>query len=349
MSDSPLEDDQQIAENIQNRLFYEEATHDRIVSIIRYYSHQGFGYLDACTELAHVHIRMLEHYSKQNIELHVRSRRKTRKKKQAAQKPSQDVDATADDQDHGNEEGSGDEEIKNAQQTSTERKFDFKRFCLKFMTQACVNTFVKLAEYYRDLNSTQLKRAHRFFYRVAFKNEMSVMLFRVDIIALLNKMIKGPEGLDSQSPEYKEWAELVQQLFKKLTRKIQERPQLLVEMLFSKTNAIAYHLEHGHDKQLISAHPRPAVELEIKPDVEPGRRIAIAVSALISQGKQESVQWVKTVLEHAIDERGAWEGQAALRLSNEPEAEQHSEVEAYAHAPVIGQSEHHLYGCRRAN
>src|SRR5882672_2887429 len=59
MSESALEDDQEIAENIQNRIFYEESTHDRIITILRSYKDQGFGYLDACTELSHVFLRML--------------------------------------------------------------------------------------------------------------------------------------------------------------------------------------------------------------------------------------------------------------------------------------------------
>ena len=59
------------------------------------------------------------------------------------------------------------------------------------MTQGCIDTFVTFTSYYTDLKPAQLKRSHRFFYRVAFKQEMSVMLFRVNIIALFYKMIKG--------------------------------------------------------------------------------------------------------------------------------------------------------------
>ncbi|KAF4945746.1 hypothetical protein F66182_18612, partial [Fusarium sp. NRRL 66182] len=50
MSASPFEEDHEIAENILNRIFYEETTHDRIIAIVRGYKDQGFAYLDACTE-----------------------------------------------------------------------------------------------------------------------------------------------------------------------------------------------------------------------------------------------------------------------------------------------------------
>ncbi|KAI9823376.1 MAG: hypothetical protein M1819_001349, partial [Sarea resinae] len=42
MSDSPLEEDQEIAENIQNRVFYEQSTHDRVLGILREYKDQDF-------------------------------------------------------------------------------------------------------------------------------------------------------------------------------------------------------------------------------------------------------------------------------------------------------------------
>ena len=47
-------------------------------------------------------------------------------------------------------------------------------------------------------------------------------------------MIKGPEPLDKGSAMYKEWEELCRQIIKRCVRKVQERPQLVVEMLFSK-------------------------------------------------------------------------------------------------------------------
>ena len=78
---SPLEEDQEIAENILSRIFYEETTHDRVANITRTYKDQGFGYLDSCTDLAHNYLRILEQYSKQNVDLQVRSRRRVRRKK----------------------------------------------------------------------------------------------------------------------------------------------------------------------------------------------------------------------------------------------------------------------------
>ena len=155
MSESPLEEDQEIAENILSRIFYEETTHDRVAAIVRFYKDQGLGYLDSATELAHVYLRMLEAYSKQNVDMQVRSKRRTRRKKKAAKEAGEDVGSDVD-------ESEGEDEAR-AEIASSERKFDFKRFSSRFLTQGCVDTFVTFCGFYNDLNADQLKRAHRFF------------------------------------------------------------------------------------------------------------------------------------------------------------------------------------------
>ncbi|KIX07208.1 uncharacterized protein Z518_01861 [Rhinocladiella mackenziei CBS 650.93] len=310
MAQSPLEEDREIADNIQNRIFYEETTHDRIVGILKGYKDQGFGYLDACTELSHVFLRMLERYSKENVDLQIRSRRRAQKKRKEAERRAAQPgeDPTADD------EESEDEDIADVVQVSKERKFDFNRFAAKFSSQASVNTFVVFTTFYRDLNAEQLKRAHRFFHRVAFKQDLAVLLYRVDIIALFYKMVKGPDGLDVKHSMYKEWSEFSRQVFKKLLKKIDQRPELLVEMLYSKINSTLYYLEFGQEKQTAAA-TRPPAELEIRP--APGRdvkeQIGIVVTVLVKDGKTDLVRWVKDMLGKAIEERHGWEADAEAR------------------------------------
>ncbi|KAF4120491.1 replication fork protection complex subunit Tof1/Swi1 [Geosmithia morbida] len=321
------EDDEEIAENTLSRLFYEETTHDMLANIIRTYKDQGFDYLDAATELLHHFLRILEAYSKQNVDMQVRSRKRTRRKKKAAGKKKADGEAGDGDDDGGAEEddddGSGEDDTAAAEKASKERKFDFHRFSMRFTSQGVVDTFVTYAKYYRDLSEPQLKRAHRFFYRLAFKQDMSVMLFRVDIIHLLHKMIKGPEPLDRSamgSSAFREWEELVKQILRKCTRKIEERPELLVEMLFSKLQSTAYFLEYGYEKQTVSggkAQARPAVELEFKHTEERDRQVAIVVGALLDKRQADEIQWVKKVLSDAEVERRSWEDAERARQLEE--------------------------------
>ena len=310
MSESALEDDQEIAENIQNRIFYEESTHDRIVHTLRSYKDQGFGYLDAVTELAHVFLRMLERYSKQNVDMQVRSKRRTqniRKKKAAAQGEEGEQEDNAPDT----------EVIAEAHKTVSERKFDFARFAAKLVNQSSVNTFVAFAKYYGELDTEQLKRAHRFFHRVAFKMELGLLLCRVDILMLFNKMIKGPEGLDPDSPSFKEWEDFVRHFFRTVVKRVQERPELIVEMLFSKIPQTLYFLEHGHDREVPTKTPRAPAELEVKPGMEKPEQIGVAVGVLVNQQKLDALQWVRDVLTSAVEERKAWEDMEEARKERE--------------------------------
>lgn len=310
---SENEDDQEIAENALSRIFYEETTHDAVVNIVRSYKDQGFDYLDACTELVHTYMRVLEAYSKENVDMQVRSKRRMKKKKKKAQ---QATDAENGESAGQNDNDNSEDDQAAAEKTAQERKFDFTKFANRFVPQGVVDTFVKFTKYYRDLDESQLKRAHRYFYRLAFKQDMSVMLFRVDIIHLLYNMIKGPEPLDTQLGMFKEWEELVKQIIRRCMKKIEERPALIIELLFSKINATAYYLEYGYDKQTISTGiPRAAAELDFKRiDLVLEEQIAIAVSLLLDKNEQEHVDWVKSQLSACSKERIAWEAAEKAKL-----------------------------------
>ncbi|KAH8652380.1 timeless protein [Xylariales sp. PMI_506] len=303
MSESGNEEDEEIAENILSRIFYEEETHERVANIAKSFKDQGFEYLDACTELTHTYLRILEAYSKQNVDMQVRSRRRIRKKKKKTATTS-----GIDEENPAEEDDDSDNDEAHAERTSRERKFDFNRFTSRFVSQGVVDTFVTFTKFYQDLNDAQLKRAHRYFYRAAFKQNMSVMLFRADIIHLFYSIIKGKEPLDKSSGLYKEWEELVRQILKKCIRKIEERPALIIEMLFSKINATAHYLEYGYEKQTLSSStPRPAAELEFRYPVDFERQIAIAVGVLLDKEMSHHIKWVKEQLTTAESERRAWE------------------------------------------
>ena len=334
MAESQLEEDQEIAENIQNRIFYEETTHDRIVAILRGYKDQGFGYLNSCTELSHVFLRILERYSRENVDLQIRSRRRARKSRKAAVKQREQNN-----EDDG-DEASEMEDVAEAERVTRERKFDFTRFSTKFMSQACIDTYVSFTKYYTDLDAEQLKRAHRFFYRVAFKQDLSVMLFRLDVVALFNKLIKGPGGLDSANPMFKEWDELVRQLIKKMIKKLEQRPELAVELLFSKINSTTYYLEYGYEKQTTSSKPRPPAILEVRGSMTIEEQIGVIVAALYDS-KLEQVDWVSNVLSSAAEERQSWESEALARQEQsrsgpEPDSETPADqLETTSKAPSI--------------
>lgn len=331
MSESKTEEDQEIAENIQNRIFYEESTHERIVQVLRGYTTQGFAYLDAVTECVHVFVRMLEQYSKQNVDLQVRSKRRARRKKKKKQQASQDGESglqgphnNADDENDGNAA----EDVHEAQLTVTERKFDFARFSAKFLSQPCVNTFIALLHFYADLTPAQLKRCHRYLYRLAFKQGQIVLLYRVDILALLHKITKGPNGLSPETEGFKEWETLVQQIFRRCIKWLERegkgqgwKEAAMVEMLFSKIPQTLFYLQNNYDRVVERRAPRPPAELVLKAEVKEENRVGVLVSVMLELGKQDDVEWIKKELQNAMIERQAWEDERLAKASFEVEAE----------------------------
>ncbi|KAM0452423.1 hypothetical protein ACHAO4_005634 [Trichoderma viride] len=324
MIESGREDDEEIAENVLSRLFYEESTHDIIANIVRTYKDQGFYYLDAATELVHHFLRILEAYSKQNADMQVRSRKRTRQKKNKDQQQQGAEDGVLAEE---NDDSANDDET--AERTSKERKFDFQRFAARFTPQGVVDTFVKFTRFYQDMDDSQLKRVHRFFYRLAFKQEMSVMLFRVDIIHLLYNMVKGPEPLDKGSGMFKDWEELVKQILRKCFKKMEQRPELIIEMLFSKLQSTAFFLEYGYEKQTASKkQAKPGGELVFKYTEERDRQIAIVVGALLDKNEGDHINWVKSILTAAESERRSWAAAEEVLASTETPLEESTDASA---------------------
>lgn len=88
---------------------------------------------------------------------------------------------------------------------------------------------------------------------------------------------------------------------------MEERPELIVEMLFSKINSTAHFLEYGYEKQTVSSKPRAAAELEVKGGKEWEDQIGIVVSALLDRNEGQHIQWIKGQLSPAEIERRSWE------------------------------------------
>ena len=339
MAESSDEEDQEIAENIQNRIFYEEATHDLLVSVLRTYKTQSFSYLDTVTECVHVFVRMLERYSKQNADLQIRSKRRAhRKQKDNTRTTGQ----TLNDNDEDIAAGDAEDEIE-VHAAVRERRFDFARFSAKFLSQGCVDTFICLLRFYHDLSAEQVKRCHRYLYRLVFKHELGIFLFRVDILQLLYRIVKGPDGLSEGSAMLKDMETLVQQIFRRCIKWVERenegegwREAAVVEMLFSKIPGTVFYLQNGFERIIERRPPRPPAELEIKRTVEAGKRIGVAVTTMVEQGKQDAVEWVKKQLISAAEERQAWtDGQAALAEVSGATAEGEYTGEGAAAAPTI--------------
>jgi len=308
MALSPLEEDQEIAENMQNRIFYEEDTLDMILSLLRNYKTQLFSYLDTCTELAHIHLRILERYSKQNTYIFIKAKRQKSRRKKTAQIDGEEATTI----------NESDEELEAENRRNVrERAFDFIRYESKFLTNACVDTFLKLLGYYKDLEYVQIKRALTFLHRVFVKREQETVLFRIDVLDLLNRMVQGKDALTYSHPAFTEVDQFAKHYIKQLVRKLQKTPALYVELLFSKTSRSSFFIQHGYDQENTVKKVRQPAELDVISTLSYSEQVGVAVSVLLNENKDDSVDWLKKVVARAVDERQSWESEQTARRMEE--------------------------------
>ncbi|BFZ53969.1 Topoisomerase 1-associated factor 1 [Savitreella phatthalungensis] len=309
-------DFQEIAENLLSNLFYEEQSLELIATAVRTYTNQSFGYLDAVTELAAVLLKMLEKHASAKTHMYVRARRqRQRKKRQVAQTsmaPGVDSRLLAN-QDSGN--ASEDEEAAEAQAREAvhERAFDYLKFEAKFMNEHAVDTYVALLEFYADLSSEQIKRCIAFFHRCAIKQQREVLIFRIDLLELMLRMVNDTAGLPSNSSARSEVHNFLRYIFRRLCKSVDAAPALVWEILFPKMSADGYYLTHHEDRApKIKASPRVPAELKVLASVgDREQQLKVVVGALLDAGRNAWLEWLATRLDGIVSEKMAWEARSA--------------------------------------
>lgn len=297
---------QDIAENLQSNLYYEESNLDLIATCVRTYSNQSLGYLNACTDLATVLLKMLEKFASTKTHMFVRARRQRQRKKDQKKAPPSGAE-------------SDDEEAEaNARDAVKERAFSFAKFEHRFMNDHSVDTFIAFLEFYADLTSDQIKRGINFLHRVFVKQKVELLLYRLEIFELLNRMVQDKIGLPARSPARIEVENFTSYMFKRFTRMIQECPALAWEILFEKLSNDPYYLTHDQDKApLVKAPPRAPAEFEVRPGFGHEEQIKIAVGVLLDENKTEFLDWLRTLLGSIVTRRYAWEAEHRSRNREE--------------------------------
>ena len=309
MTLSPDEEDQEIAENTQNRLFYEETTLQLIPDIVRAYTRQPFQWLDDCTEMAHVHLKLLERYSSQHETMFIRSKRRQAKKKKAADLESGEKP---------DEERDPEELEEESQRVNSERQFDFARFEGKYLNQKCIDTFTSFLRFYKELDAPQIMRVLKFLHRIFAKRKMEVLLFRIDIVDLIYRIMKGSEALPRSHPAYKQFDEFAKHFLRRLFKKLEKEPVMFVELLFSKLPTTFSYLQFGQTPEYKVSYPRTYLDLELKPGLNHAESLGVCISALLDDNLSPVLEYLKTTFRQAATERSSFQDANAALLLEDP-------------------------------
>ncbi|EMR11327.1 hypothetical protein PNEG_00356 [Pneumocystis murina B123] len=297
---------QEIADNMQNNIYYEEHNLDLIISVIKLYKTQSFGFLNISTELVHNLLKMLEKYSKTKDYMYIRVRQRQNKKKSAHIFNQAETLGSDNDNSH-SESKSG----------YKERSFEFSRFEKKFVNDHCIDTFRTFLEYYRELTPEQIKRVISFFYRIFVKQKAEIYMFRLDICELFNRMLNDDIYFSRSHPTRVEMEKFIKFYMKRLISVTSKSPSLYVELLFHKMHDTVYYLQHGCDEVAIAKPIKLSAEFEVKPGMDFEQQISVVVAVLLDENKSDELDWLKIKLSDAISQRKAWELEKKSRKSLE--------------------------------
>lgn len=301
---------QDIAENLQSNLYYEESNLDLVATCVRTYTNQSLGYLKACTDLSTVLLKMLERFASSKTHMFVRARRQRQKAKHST---SAETTTSVTDRDD-------DEEAEvNAREAVKERAFSFAKFERKFMNDHSVDTFLSLLEYYADLSADEIRRVIQFFHRAFVKVKVELLLFRLDLFELLNRMVKDKAGLPATSPARPEVENFTVYLVKRFARTLETSPALAWEILFEKLSNDPYYLDHDSNKAPIERKsPRAPAEFEVRPGASHEDQIKIVVGVLLDDDQSAFLNWFKSALAEIVARRLSWESrEQALQTEQE--------------------------------
>ncbi|ODQ80235.1 hypothetical protein BABINDRAFT_175653 [Babjeviella inositovora NRRL Y-12698] len=239
-------------------------------------------YMGTAVECSYWFLRVLETCARQDMKLTVRARRK---------KPE--------DGDNSDDEG------------PTKSLLDFQKYESAFISVDMILTHVAFLARFADLSCHQTRCVLKYFHRVFVKNNQHALMFRIDLMRLLQEMMTKVEGEVLQ--ELRNFAKFYT---KTLVKVLEARPTLFVELLFSKkTRNVCYYLDTGEKMAERAKKARyesddevfAAEELEYVKDHGYEEKVAIVVAAMIDDEDDGIVRFVSAQLAEIIRRRKAWE------------------------------------------
>ncbi|ORX39175.1 timeless protein-domain-containing protein [Kockovaella imperatae] len=308
MSLSPEEEDVEVAEILQNRLYYNGDILDSSLQVISQYKDQSVAYLETVVDFAYVLLKMLERYSKNKSFMFVRKRKAARRKRkagEATQAPGPTAEEYA-----GDEEGEDDGAEKDTP-SYAEHTFTFQAFEKRFANEAVVNTLLSYLSRYKTFEDPdQMKRIVSLMHRQVVKTQAEGLYFKVTTLQLFRQLLDDAPSLP-RADSSRDAVQLIKFILRKFFKRVAEDPFLIVQAFGPKTR--------GHWKELSSYKSddesddgmggqrdrirekleRAPAELEYKKNKKMSwsQQMGTTVALLIQAGHKSWIEWIADTLE----------------------------------------------------
>ncbi|EIN14680.1 timeless-domain-containing protein [Punctularia strigosozonata HHB-11173 SS5] len=295
------EDTTETANVLQQQIIYNGEVLDIAFESLRSYKEgtQSLKYLDSSVALGYILLRLLEKWGKRGThEMYVRKKAKARGKKKAA----------------GTSEGEGVPDVEDIEPDSADEEiiretmFTFETFEARFAHAEVNNTLLTYLARYKEFQSAEsMKRVVSLLHRQAVRTKAEGLFFKVSTLDLFKSILANQKSLPKEQ-SYKDLLSLINYVLRKFFKAVEEEPFLVIEAWFPKNR--------GQWKQFSSWEPEKkekryntAADARLPPDVQVKRgytwseQMGIAIKALIEDGKEGLIDWVKSILTLTIGQR----------------------------------------------
>ncbi|KAI5476063.1 hypothetical protein MNV49_000435 [Pseudohyphozyma bogoriensis] len=294
LSVSGVEENIEVAEILQNKLYYEADTLDMVVAVISKYTNQSLKYLDSVINLAYVLLRMLEKYSKSKAYMYVKKKAKARRKKKATRPEDEEGDGIG----YGEDE---EEEADRGALSYKEHAFKFSEFELRFCDEPVLQTFMIYLEGYKTFTDPeQLKRIVSLLHRQAIKAKSEGVFFKPTVLELFRRISEDDTFSSSRDPNLSDLKKLIEYVLKKFFKAVKENPLLLVEIFYPKTRSQLGKMRIGvtdpygssDDEGPSTMNAKMIADIEVTPGFSLTQQIGIVMAALVDAEQAQLIDLI---------------------------------------------------------
>ncbi|KAF9182982.1 Topoisomerase 1-associated factor 1 [Haplosporangium sp. Z 767] len=318
MNKSPKMEYRDASDYVQNNLYYEDATLELFLDLVKTYTTQSAKYLNTLMRMIHILLKTLESYSKSKSFMSVLKKRAIGKSKDEEKKKAEEAAEKANNQQEGaaadgesqgpqSEDGAVVTESQDRDQdqeqedeayddqityTMKEHRFAFKEYERRFANERVVQTYCAFLESFEDLDETQLHWVASMFYRIAVHCGNRAVFYKLSVMNLFHRIMD--RGKESTKQDMIPFVVYVMHEYAKLFDKYR---LLMQEVIFPKTSKVCLDINVGRDEAEKNQRAMTerkekrlmATELQVDPNRPESEQIKIAVMALIDEDKEDLI------------------------------------------------------------
>ncbi|TNY24515.1 timeless protein-domain-containing protein [Rhodotorula diobovata] len=292
-----------VAEILQNKLYYEAETLDMVVSLVTRYNGQSYKYLDAVLNLAYTLLRMLEKYSKSKAYMYVR-KKKAKKAASKRKKPDGADETEGDGLGMGGGEDEEELEVESGTVSFGEHAFQFEKFEQRFADESVLATCMVHLESYKTFRSPeQMKRIVALMHRQAVKAKSEGLFYKPTVLELFRRIMEDRDIVDAREGPKLDLRKLIEYILRKFFKAVQDHPFLLLECFYPKTRTQLSKMRLGEadpyadsDDDTLIYKAKKIGEVEVAPGFTHTQQIGIAIACLVEAGDEKLIDLVKSQL-----------------------------------------------------